>query len=390
LSLTKITSVLTIFFSLLLISCNDDPSPIGSNLLDQDFIRIEQLNSLDDSIMQRSSSRTFQTPLGSSARLFVGRYENIEASFLVRFSISLPDSIKNDLTSNNIIITNSWIELTRDYTFGDTSGVLDLNVKKITSAWTSAGFIADSLEALQTTDLMITPIITDTVTTVTLPNDVALEWLNQSADPMLGTNWGLHISPGPNSTMIYGFQALISSALNVPALRVLIEKPGVYSDTLIYFPLADISVVKELTPLTGGEIIIVQSGVKTISHINFDLSAIPEFVQINKAELVLSSRESMNLIGSDAGVNLQGYIPADTINIDSVGSGRVNFSKNNNLFTANITPAVQAWMTSRNFRGIVITTDNELNGLERFVFWGSDASDVSLRPRLILTYTNKL
>jgi hypothetical protein len=386
----KISGLLILLMAFVLISCNDDPSPVGSHLLAPDFINIEQINSLDNSIPQTSSSRTIQTPLGSSARLFAGRQENLEASFLVRFSISLPDSIKNELTANNIIINSSWVELTRTYTFGDTNGILNLNVHKINNGWSSSGFIADSLAALSTTDLMINPLVTDSITTFNVTGDLVLEWLKQSADPALGINWGLYILPAENSTMIYGYQALISNAANIPTLKVAIEKPGFYVDTLSYFPLADISVVKELTPFSADESITVQSGLKTISHITFDVSSIPEFAVINKAELMLTSRNSLTIIGSDAGVNIQGYLPADTMNIDSAASGRVNFTKFNNLYTANITGIVQEWLNSRNSRGIVITTDNEINGLERFVFWRSDAADASVRPRLIITYTNKL
>jgi hypothetical protein len=210
-----------------------------------------------------------------------------------------------------------------------------------------------------------------------------------AAEPTSGSNWGLYIKPGTAANKIFGYQALIASAEDIPRLQIVLENPGVYADTFYYNPLSDISVLKNIAPYPSGEFMTVQAGLKIMSWLYFDISSLPEYAVINKAELTLISDTTQNIIG-DINNKVVTYVPGDTTNLDSIASATVNLTKTGRSFTGNITSMVQDWLVRRDNRGVVITTSNELNGLERFVFWNSVAADSALRPRLVITYTNKL
>ena len=376
------------FISIYFTACTDEPSDLGSALLAPDEIII--LSTDSDSMMQTSSTTLTQVPLGSSNRLHAGRHANLEASFLIRYTFAFPDSIKQDLIDDSLNVTSARITLNKVYTYGDTSGILDLVIEKVLSSWSSAGFIADSLTTLQTTPVAVDSlIITDTITSFKFDNALALEWMKIAAEPSSGSNWGLYIKPGTAANKVFGYQALIASAEGIPRLQIVLEKPGVYVDTFYYNPLSDISVLKNIAPYPSGEYMTVQAGLKIMSWLYFDISSLPEYAVINKAELSLISDTTLNIIG-DLNNKVVTYVPGDTTNLDSIASVTVNLTKTGNTFTGNITSMVQDWLVRRDNRGLVITTSNELNGLERFVFWNSIASNPALKPRLVITYTNKL
>ncbi len=390
-TIKKFLHIVPVILSIYLSACTDEPSNIGSELLGQDVIIIEQINSLTDTMSQTSSSTLKYVPLGSSNRLLLGRHANVQASFLIRYSFSFPDSLKQDIKDDSIVVSSAKVKLLRTYTFGDTNSVLDINVEKVLSSWSSAGFIADSLVNLQTTAIAVDSMsVTDTLTSFKIDNAVALEWLKTAADPTTGNNYGLYLKPGPSANKVYGYQALIASAQNIPQLELIIQKPGFYTDTLFYYSAADAGILQNIAPYPTGEFITIQAGLKIMSYLKFDISSLPQYAVINKAELILTSDTTQNIYSSDASNRIAAYVPRDTSTLDSIASSTPYFTKSGGTYTGNITALVQDWLVTRSNRGLVLTTSNELNGLERFIIWGSNASDPALRPRLVITYTNKL
>ena len=76
----------------------------------------------------------------------LGKYGSQEASILIQFAFYLPDSLKTDLNSGAITITDGWVEFVRTYMFGDSAKSMDFSAHKITTPWTSYGFTSDSLD----------------------------------------------------------------------------------------------------------------------------------------------------------------------------------------------------------------------------------------------------
>jgi hypothetical protein len=84
--------------------------------------------------------------------------------------------------------------------------------------------------------------------------------------------------------------------------------------------------------------------------------------------------------------SLQAYFLFDSTNTDSVSSSSIRLSRFSNIFTGQITSYVRAWLDNINNQGILLTSTDPLNGVERFVIKGSNAP-ASVKPLLRITYT---
>ena len=76
-------SLLVVTLTFLFISCNQDPTSVGSNLLsEQDKFTFQQLNSDSLNIPQKSSYYEYTPKLGGSEYLLLGKTPYSESSIL--------------------------------------------------------------------------------------------------------------------------------------------------------------------------------------------------------------------------------------------------------------------------------------------------------------------
>ena len=189
-------SVIILLAALIISSCSDAPTPIGVNLLGNDYINYKTINSVDDSIGQTSTYLHKVVSLGSSDMLLLGTAKDIDASVLINFATLLDDSIASDINNNSVNVISSVMQLHRTYAFGDTLSPFDFSVHKVNSEWTT-DFTEDSLPGLQYDgeDLSTQEEITDTLTNVTLSNQLLLQWLQSAADTNLPAQNGIYLIP---------------------------------------------------------------------------------------------------------------------------------------------------------------------------------------------------
>lgn len=375
---------------LLFIGCVEDPSPIGAQLLDQDLIEVEELNSQTDSITQSSSSYKKVIQLGAANNILIGKAENVEASTLVRFLFNLPDSVIADIKNNNINILESSVELTRTYAFGDTNSSFNFSAHKILSNWTSGGFTADSLSSLnfEAAEVSSNKDLNDSLLVFDLDNLLVDSWFKAKADTSDKSDRGIIIKPSSPTGQVIGFQALSSTAVNVPRLKVVFEKPGAYKDTISFIATADVSVVSGSLPNVGAENIVVQSSLAAYSKLYFDLSKLPADAVINSAELTLSIDTLQSKTGSNFINSILVFNIVDSTSKDSITSESIQLVRSGNKFQAKITAFVNSWINKENL-GMLIKTGDEFSGLEIFALKGSSASDSAMRPKLTVTYTKR-
>ena len=134
--------------SLLFISCSDEPSSLGVELIGSDYIIVKTYDSINDTISQNSSYFKTVIPLGSADWILVGKYQSTEASSLLKFVFGLADSVKADVLADSINVLNSWIELRNRYTYIDTLATMNFTVHKVNSYWSVVVFTIDSLLTL--------------------------------------------------------------------------------------------------------------------------------------------------------------------------------------------------------------------------------------------------
>jgi hypothetical protein len=390
LSIRPIFLVLALLISLLNLSCSDTPSSIGADLLPRDLVNISELDSSVDSLYQSANIYKRVIALSGADRLLLGKKDNVEAGILIKFLIYIADSIDEQLDNNELTVQSSFIKFTKNYVFGDSLAQLDYTVHKINSDW-STGFTSDSLSLLMydASDVSFNKSFSDSVNSFYINNDLALSWLKAIADSNTSDYKGLYIKPTNNSAQIIGFQALSTYEVPIPYLYVVIEKPGVYVDTLSYFPSLDLSVVSGSLPDLGAEDIGIQAGLNSEARLFFDLSSLSKQIIVNYAELTLTVDTIKTVTGSNFTNSLRVNYVTDSTNNSIDSSLLVFLDRDSNHFKGDVTVYVQKALLENNNQGFILAAGDKINGVELFAIKGSNAAVFEERPRLKIKYTSR-
>lgn len=388
-----------ILFVLIVVSlfsaCNDEPSSLGIEILESDYIEVKTFDSQTDTIGQSSSYFKRVVSLGSSDWVLIGKSANstqsIASSALLKFIFNLADSIEADIQADSINVLDSWVVLTNRYSYGDTLATMEFTTHKINSYWPANTFTIDDLPSLQYDPLNIGTDLTtsDSLYTFHINDDeLVFSWMQNSVDTNLAKNYGIYLDPTSVSNKIIGFQALTFLSAEAAKLNVVIEKPGSYVDTVQGFVSADVSALAGSEPNLPSGLICVQSSVTFNSKLAFDIGILPVGLVINKAKLVLTVDSIYSNFGSSFNNSLRAYYLGSTDSLDTEGSAiTLNYSENE--YSGDITNFVRSWISKNENFGLLIQPTNLILGTEIFALKGSSYSDASLRPRVIITYTVK-
>ncbi|PIW70443.1 MAG: hypothetical protein COW08_01830 [Ignavibacteriales bacterium CG12_big_fil_rev_8_21_14_0_65_30_8] len=391
-----IKKIFLLLFAVIIIiqipSCSDEPNTFGIGLLDSDFIVLDTLNTTIDSVAQTSSTFKTVVSLGASDNLLVGKKDNIEASFLIKFVLGLADSLKTDINSGATTITEAKVRLIDTYQWGDSSAAFNLTAHNVTSDWTSIGFTSDSLTSLtyDATNSASLLNLNDSVKTFNLDPNLIKTWLQSVIDTTLKTNKGLYVKSDASSKKVFGFRAKTASTIYQPELKVVINKSGVYTDTLTYFPEGDVSVVDGPLPTIGATDIAVQSGLVINSKVWFDVSSIPSDAIINKAKLILKTDTLLTIKGTNIvdAILVSNIVDSTNKIIDSTIS-QENLFPSGNGYEGLVTTFVQNWIGNGKNEGLLLSPSVGINGVDLFVFKGSGTTVFADRPKLEIIYTTR-
>lgn len=374
------------------ISCSDSPSSIGIELLSQDLVNVLQVDSSADSLFQSSSYRKKVVALSSAERILLGRKDNVEASILIKFSIFLSDSLKSQLNNNEISVVSASVKFVKNYNFGPASEVLDYSVHKINSGWSTA-FTSDSLSLLNF-DLSdasagFNKFFSDSINRFFFDTQLALSWLKSTADTSLKSNNGLYLKPALSSQKIIGFQALSFEDKPIPKLELVVQKPGVYQDTLSFSPSIDLTVVNGSIADVGPENIAVQAGLNSEARLFFDLSKLPKNIVINYAQLTLFLDTAKTIVGSSYEKSLRVNYLTDSSSFAIDSTFSLFLDQEGNTFKGSVTSFIQRNVTENSNHGLLISAFDKVNGVELFAFKGSNNFSLDERPKLQIIYTTK-
>jgi len=376
-------------------ACNDEPSSLGIEILESDYIEVKTFNSQTDSIGQNSSYFKRIVSLGSSDWILIGKNQTtnqtITSSALMKFIFGFPDSIVTDIENDSLTVLDSWVVLTNKYLFGDSLDLMEFTTHEITAFWPPNTFTIDDLPSLQYDPQNIGTDLTTSDTLYTFhidDNQLVYSWMQNSIDTNTVKNYGIYLEPTSNSNKIIGFQALTFLSSDAAKLNVVIEKPGSYVDTIQGFVQVDISAVAGTEPVLTQGLTCVQSSVTFNSKLKFDVGVLPVGLVINKANLILTADSANSAFGSSFTNSLRAYILASNDSLDTEGNP-ITLSYSNNEYSGDITNYVRTWISKNENYGMLIQPANLILGTEFFALKGSDYPDVNLRPRVVITYTVK-
>ena len=389
-SLFTSTIILGIF-SLIVLSCSDDPSSIGADLIGSENLYVNTFNTQNDSTVQNSIYYKEVVSLGLSTRIFIGIKGDIEASTLMKFDFLLDDSLKNSFLNDSITVIEAEIKLYPNYTYNDAQQSMDFTIHKINNYWTSSTYTIDSLPLLMydNQDVSSNKIFTDSIYTLDIDNNLVLSWMKTSLDTTLEKNYGIYFKPTPGSGKIIGFPAYSLSDTSYASLTVIINKAGSYVDTITGYLTSDVSVISGGLPVLPAGEIGIQGGLTVRSKLFFNITNIPENVVINNAQLIIT-QDTLSSVTSKSGAGSMavfGIVDSTTDSVDVYSS--VIMTKKDNIFTGNITSILDKWVNKKDNQGLIITTGTLTDNLELIAIKGSDYSNFLERPQIKVTYTSQ-
>lgn len=378
--------------TLIFASCEDDPSSIGGSLLpDDDKFKFDTLNTQITPLVQHSSFFKDQVDLGAATRVFLGKTDEVQSILLLRFLTLLPDSVLSEIEKDSITVLGSWMELYPKHTLGDASAPFDFKVNEIKEEWLPANFNQDSLDLLMigTDDVILTKDINnDTLYTIGLNTEMVGAWVLAALDSVT-KNFGLILKPTDNTNKIIGFQGISSTAETLPVIKVIVQKPGSFTDTLDLPLNTDVHVPSGEFPTSTDDSIILEGGLTAKGKLFFDLTnAIPQNATANSAKLVLTIDTLNSFMNNNFVESISYSILSDSATNEIASEyGTLLLTKDGDKYIDNnFVQFLNRWLNGVDNQGIRLRINNDISTLSRLKIFGS-TSDVAIRPKLIVTYS---
>ncbi len=354
------------------------------------MINVKKLDSSIDTIPQNSNSIKKIIPLGTSARLLLGKKDNYTAYTLISFTFTLPDSIKRAIKNDSLEVLEAKGEMNIDYLFGDNNAPFDFSIFEIESFWNSASFTADSFTSLSYSqiDLSSNRVGNDSIYYFNINNNIVKNWLKNEVDTSLARNRGVLMSPKPQSDKIIGFVAFDPETSTDTKINVIVRKPGAYIDTLLAYVLSDVSVIIGDNQIDSNYITI-QSSVTYNGFLSFDLSSLSKGTIVNYAQLTLTLDTLKSKFGNKFIDELRAYIITSSDSL-KINESSVYFLKRvGNKYVGDISGMVRYWASNNPNYGILLKAGKETLGIEKFMIKSSSYPIFSERPKLEIIYTKR-
>lgn len=381
--------------TILIVSCSQDPTSVGSELISQnEKIAFQELDSYQSNIFQKSANYQENLKFGLSNVVLVGKNSYAESSILMRYHIYLPDSLLAFVKSGQYIVKSATMQMIPRYLLGDKTATLDFSVYQVRSDWSPVGFDRDSIPSLVYDPVDVSSGFTanDTLVKFNLKNDVVTEWLKYSADSNSAPkNFGLLLKPKPSTQKIVGFySAIASSSTNETILSVILERPSIRQDTVGVSPYYHIYYLTGSLPPQSNNLIL-QGGIGLKGTVFFDLSTLPKNIIVNKAILELNLNPIVTVDGEPQSDSLFAQMLADSTTKKLTGDSSVVtiLSKSENIFSGDIAWMVQKWQKGDTNQGILVSLYDEYSSAARVAFYGSNDPNKALRPKLKIIYMQK-
>jgi hypothetical protein len=383
-------------------ACKDSPNSLGDdfipNLDKYTFYQTDTASVKDSTYLNES----YPEAKVYTEDMIVGKWGDYQSYGFLRFPMSAPDSIINMLRAGTINIKSTWVSMVSNYYLGESNADYDFSVHRITSdislnnvsSSTFPNFTYDS------EDISSARTFNDTLATFELSSSVIKNWilLHSSDSLSYQKNYGVILKPTASTNKVKGFLGYHTSLGNSIKIYFAFEKPGVYVDTLSAFATINSYYATKPFPDETDKYIYVNGTVTYKNKIHFKLPTLPTNAVMNLATLELwfdstksykpsLSKTTYSELGSTVAV---GYVTTPnsvTLDTASVLDLYQLSSPNRHKYKGDITKFVQKWINTGKNYGLILSLYDEEYDPSRLVFCGSNYPDVSMRPRLRITYS---
>ncbi|MEN3026748.1 MAG: hypothetical protein ABDH31_03440 [Chlorobiota bacterium] len=342
----------------LLFSCNEPPSPVGAEFL-PDTAELKTLSSADTLLIAAAFTERVQQPIFNIGTLFVGRFQDMEARTLLRFT-DIPDSLPY-VTAADIL--QATVVLTPErYALGDTSAGathLSFRIAKVLRLWSPKStwdslFAAGDAGTIDPSELGRwegnIP-LRDTAEPVRVElneagRQLVAEWLRFQADSTLRQQiYGIALLPTLATTAIRAFATQAVGRLERPApqLQVVYRRRDNVIDTLrlaagyagsfISPPQADTT-----------RLLVLQPGVQYAPRLHIRLDALPATAAIHRAELRLWTDTTAYWTSNYGRLRTLTLTPTDSGVPSWIGATATYDATSSSFISKSLAPILEYWL----------------------------------------------
>ncbi|MFA5511534.1 MAG: hypothetical protein WC313_03705 [Candidatus Kapaibacterium sp.] len=390
----------------LFVACNDKPSDLAVNLL-PDTVAVRSVSSYDTLLITGKTVYAPKMPIFNNGSILIGKFGELNAVSVINFAF-LPDTL-GSLTESEI----QSVEMTMfpdRYAFGDTvSGNYGFDIYKVVRRWVPDSTTHDSL--------MISPAnyfaqekimrwenridLKDSIDPVkiTLPKDLIIEWLkteevldtvSNTMKPRRIPNWGIAFVPTENTSVIHRFEAAAPSKTMSTEILVKYKTAADTADReLNLVSGVDVTFLKDTEPDTSD--IVIQNGLNYWTRFDFDVTSIPRYSGIHKAQFELTldpERTRQGNVGLDSVVEFGYFVDGEQVSTFNYTGGRQ--AESDKYLFPSLTSIIQ-YMNKYSGKFSLVLMPHSLNNqareLERLTFFGLNHSDSTKRPVLKIVYS---
>lgn len=384
---------------LIFAACNEAPTPLGYTFV-KDTVELYAINSNDLPIIEKDE--TYFLPLNyiNPGFSLIGAANGIKSGVTIRFAY-IPDTLTY-VKEEDIIECKLNLQPQR-YALGDTLGskYLSFGVYENISKWvvetTSEEFFNKQFQKS-------VPFVTfsgevprkDTMEKIILDFDksLLLDWFKKQAEKK-DTIWGISIIPNDNSKIISQFYGSGSHSRLAPFVRVIFNNTKSNKIDTLYLESAmekNFSITDN--PLDENRLTLM-GALSYKPRFYFDISFIPKFAGIHKAELHLpidKSKSSAANFPLDTVIRLDYYENAD----DEINKKAPKYyfyaarNKESDVYKVySLTSLLSYWNRTTGKGTLAISFENSasLYRLNKLSFYTSNEADSTKRPKLIVIYS---
>lgn len=417
--------IIVSIYSSLIQSCNDQPISIP---LIKDTTQLYGFNSdLVDGAVVDYKTESYQVSLYQRPKMFVGKWEDYSSTTLLRF-YRIPDSLSY-LTEEDII-TAKLIINPEEYQFGDLDNPrLEFDVMNLVKEmdqgleWGdvyapdgSSNYFDESSKVSFDTTISHSDFSDSTSLDyeIDIPKSTLIRWFylqsnyakDTSFNTGLKTSFQLALVPTDNSNIIQRFANSNDTENSSLTPRIHIKYINKVGDTVSQNIFKAISYTLSNTTQPEENTLTIQNGYISRFYLSFNLDSIPKNKSIIRTEIKLTLNEEKSKFGSSGSDDLR-ISAGSFIDINTQPPSWVHNSTTVTDFTFEI-PKINSLIEDYQFSndtsitnnplklsftnvkdGNNLISTNELYLFNRFVFYGIDEADESLRPKLKIIYADR-
>ncbi len=401
-----LAATLVVFGSLFLFSCNDEPTPVGYSLVN-DTLSFHNLSSAEDGLIVSFESKFEAAFRRNTKAFFVGKAEGIRAVSMLRFDKNLPDSLLSFISPEDIQSVKLKLTPAR-YVLGDSSNTLQGFKIYQMNKWYELGLRYDSIfvgsqpidyvdpEPIVTAEIDIP--LQDSMPTfsIDLTSDKFkqqyITWLeeNERDTTTSLTNWGLLIAPLEESTHINSFKTQVTNKdadeSDFPSLELIYNHKDGRLDTIVTPATMD-GYLTDLDNKDEGKLSLIHNA-EIVSILTLDVSKIPHRAAIHKSYLEFKFDRENSILGN---------MPVDSILAVSFEMNGSPTEPKPMLIDTNgvvrleyLQQAIEYFKADGGkgeLKFVILGSGNASTKLDRLRFYGMDAEDPTMRPKLNIVYS---